>query len=283
MSISYRMLSYRMGVLGGSALGIAIATLFATRAGLTPLLWLAVAAFAVATSLFLAAMTKVVFGGESFAFLHYQLAAIATTAVLLPEALNLLALALAIAQAIGRLGCATAGCCYGRRGIPVQRIESAALFVIAVVLAVRIESAFVIYILASATTRFTLEYFRGDTRRHFLGISEAQWICLISVVAMATWQRGFAIVVAATTVLCAVSFRRLALVRALRTASNEVRVVDGIRISHGVTANVAHYTISSPKRLTERRARSIARLIGRDTQLIAGADGIYHVLIGGHA
>lgn len=275
-------ISYRTAVLGGSALAIAFATLFATRAGLTPLLWLAFAAFAVATSLFLAAMTKLVFGGESFAFLHYQLAAIAATAALLPEALNLLALALAIAQAVGRLGCATAGCCYGRRGIPVQWIESAALFVIAAIAAVRVEHAFVIYILASAATRFTLEYLRGDTRRHFLGISEAQWICLLSAVAMATWQRGLAIAIAATMVLSAVTFRRLGLVRAIRAASQDVRVVDGIRISHGVTANVAHYTISSPKRLTERRARSIARLIGRNTQLIAGADGIYHVLIGGH-
>ncbi|HEV7240693.1 MAG TPA: prolipoprotein diacylglyceryl transferase family protein [Thermoanaerobaculia bacterium] len=176
------LLSYRTCVLGGSVTGIAVTTLFATRAGLTPLLWIAVAAFAVCVALFLAAMTKVLFGVESFSFLHYQLATVAATMVMLPSALDLLALALAIAQAIGRIGCASAGCCHGRVGrVRVQYVESATLFVIAALTAIY---GFAFYVIAYAIARFTLEYFRDDERRRWLGVSEAQWICALSALAI---------------------------------------------------------------------------------------------------
>jgi len=184
-----RLLTYRNCVLGGCSIAIAVTACFATRAGLTPPLWIATASFAAASALFLAAMTKVLFGIERFAFLHYQLVTIAATSVLLAwvdaplaPALNLLALALAIAQAFGRIGCWRAGCCHGRDGIPVQCIESALLFAIAVACALRIEHAFVLYTLAYAVTRFALELLRGDRRRHFRGLSEAQWICAITFV-----------------------------------------------------------------------------------------------------
>lgn len=175
-------LSYRTCALGGPAIGIAIAALFATREGLTVPLWIAAAAFAVCVALFLAAMTKVLFGVESFSFLHYQLATVAAMFVMLPSALDLLAFALAIAQAIGRIGCASAGCCYGRVGrLRVQYVESATLFVIAALTAVY---GFAFYVLAYAVTRFTLEFFRYDRRRHFLGVSEAQWICASTAIAV---------------------------------------------------------------------------------------------------
>lgn len=174
--------SYRTCVLGGSAMGIAVATLFATRAGLTPLLWIATAAFAVCVAFFLAAVTKVLFGVERFSFLHYQLATIGATIVMLPAALDLLALALAIAQAIGRIGCASAGCCHGRVGrVRVQYVESATLFVIAAFTAIY---GFAFYVIAYAIARFTLEYFREDRRPRWLGVSEAQWICALSAIAI---------------------------------------------------------------------------------------------------
>jgi prolipoprotein diacylglyceryltransferase len=268
-------LSYRTCVLGGCATGIAVATLFATRAGLTPLLWLAVAAFAVSVALFLAAMTKVLFGVESFSFLHYQLATVAATLLVFAPALDLLALALTIAQAIGRLGCASAGCCHGRVGrFRVQYVESAALFAIAAVMVGAYgtygtygsyssysshSSQFLFYVLAYAATRFVLELYRTDERRHWRGVSEAQWICVLTSIAAAAWQQGLAIVVAVALVVAAIA-----------------RMTSRMRVSHGVTGGVEHYTISG---VTPRRARTLARRA--NAQLVPGTTpGVYHLLLG---
>ena len=253
--------SYRTCVLGGCSIAIAVSTLFATRTELSPLLWLAIASLAVAVALLLAAMTKVLFGNESFTFLHYQIAAIAAVALVHAPALNLLALALAIAQAFGRLGCASAGCCYGRDDIPLQKIESSLLFVIAALLMWKIEHAFVFYLLAYAVTRFTLEFFRGDRRRHFAGLSEAQWICVVTAISVAAWQRGAAIFIAAALLIASIA-------QMLRGRS--------VAISHGVTDGVEHYTISG---ITARRARRIAR--DANAQLVPGnARGVYHFVFG---
>ncbi len=325
--------SYRFCVLGGVSLGIAVSTYFAPRAGLTTLLWIAVVSFAVAIALFLAAITKVVFGTESFSFLHYQLAALASTSALLAAmhapllpALDLLALTLAIAQALGRIGCAGAGCCHGRpfrigirydnshvaehwsgaRLFPVQWIESCALFVIAIAIALTIGSApgtaFVLYATSYAIARFTLELFRGDVRPHRAGLSEAQWICLVTAIAVAAWQRGFTIVVAGALVLAAIAIHRAhridldSLARALFVARASAGVAEaaGVRISHGTTAGAEHYTISAPHSLTARDARSLtardARLFAalvrdlahpdRKLELVAGNGGIYHLVVG---
>lgn len=210
-------LTYRTCVLGGCAIAIATATLFATRVGLTPLLWIAVAALAVSVAFVLAVATKVLFGVESFSFLHYQLATVLTTIVVLPDALNLLALTLAIAQAFGRLGCASAGCCHGRGAFPLQRVESALLFAIAAFCALFIDHAFVIYALSYAVTRFALEFFRGDRRRHFRGVSEAQWICVATSIAMIAVD---AVVIPVAVLLAFATLMRFEI---------EVRVFGGVR------------------------------------------------------
>lgn len=317
---------YRTCVLGGVSTGILLAALLASRAGLTPQLWVAIVAFGVAVALFLAAVTKVVFGTESFSFLHYQLAALASTSFLLAAmkgpvlpALDLLALTLAVAQAIGRIGCASAGCCHGRpfrigirydrdrvaehwsgaRLFPVQWIESGALFVIAMAVATTIGrppgTAFVLYATSYAAARFTLEMFRGDARRHFLGLSEAQWICLVTAMAIASWQRGFTIAVAASLVLGALLHRahRIdfdALARAVLAArgTSDVASAANVRISHGVAGNAEHYTLSAAQPLTPRHAGSLAGLLRDiahpDQRIVltpAGHGGIYHVVIGG--
>lgn len=317
--------SYRFCVLGGVSLGIAVSMAFAPSAGLTTLLWIAVVSFAVAIALFLAAITKVLFGAESFSFLHYQLAALASTSALLMAmhapllpALDLLALTLAIAQAVGRIGCAGAGCCHGRpfrigiryddthvarhwsgaRLFPVQWIESATLLLIAIAAASKIGgapgSAFVLYATSYAVARFTLELFRGDVRPQLAGLSEAQWICLLTSIAVATWQRGFTIVIAAMLIVAALFVHRAhridldTLARALFTAraSDAVAEAAGVRISHGTTAGAEHYTISAPHAMTARDARSLAALV-RDLahpdhtlELVAGNGGIYHLVVG---
>jgi len=317
---------YRTCVLGGVSIGILIAALFASRAGLTPQLWIAIVAFGVAVALFLAAVTKVVFGTETFSFLHYQLGALASTSALLAAmkgpvlpALDLLALTLAIGQGIGRIGCANAGCCHGRpfrigirydrnhvaehwsgaRLFPVQWIESVVLIVIAIAVAMTIGrapgAAFVLYATSYAAARFTIEMFRGDARRHFLGLSEAQWICLVTAMAMASWQRGFTIAVASLLVLGAILHRthRIdfdALARAVLAArgTSGVASASNVRISHGIAGDAEHYTISAARPLTPRHAGSLAGLLRDiahpDQRVVltpAGHAGIYHVVIGG--
>jgi prolipoprotein diacylglyceryltransferase len=319
---------YRTCVLGGVAVGIVIATFFATPAGLTPLLWIAIASFAVAVALFFAAVTKVIFGVETFSFLHYQVGALAATGGLLAAtdgpvlpALDLLALTLAIAQAVGRIGCASAGCCHGRpfrvgirygrdrvaehwagaRLFPVQWIESSALFVIAVAVASAIDvapgKAFVLYATLYAAVRFTLELFRGDVRRHFGELSEAQWICVATASSIAIWQRGATMVVAALLAIAAVVMARAhriefdAIARAVfaARASTDVQPAADLRISHGRTAAIEHYTVSASRALTRRDARSLAALL-RDLihpdehiALTGGERGIYHLIVGGPA
>lgn len=316
--------SYRTCVLGGVSIGIIAATFFATRAGLTPLLWIAVVSFGVAIALFLAVITKVVFGTESFSFLHYQIAALASTSALLAAmnapilpALDLLALTLAIAQAIGRIGCASAGCCHGRpfrigvrydvprvaehwsgaRLFPVQWIESCALFLIAIAVAIAIGvapgKAFVLYATSYGAVRFTLEIFRGDARRHFFGISEAQWICVLTAIAMATVSNAAIVVAVALLIATTILLRRPrvdhdAFARAIfyARASSDVQSAAGLCISHGVSASTEHYTISAAGSLAARDARSLAALLrdiahpDRSLELVAGSGGIYHVVIG---
>lgn len=110
----------------------------------------------------------------------------------------------ALGQAIGRLGCHFAGCCYGvpceRFGIvfpegslapsgiallPTQLLESAALFLLTVVLVILLWRAqvgvpTVVYLLVYGTFRFILEFFRGDEIRGFWGpFSTSQWIALL--------------------------------------------------------------------------------------------------------
>ncbi|HEY2325608.1 MAG TPA: prolipoprotein diacylglyceryl transferase family protein [Thermoanaerobaculia bacterium] len=196
---------YRTCLFTGVIGGVAASAFFATRAELTIPLWIATAALTICVSLLLAIATKVLLGYETFSFLHYQIAAIATVAIVVPirGALDLLALALAITQSVGRIGCAGAGCCRGRRwryGIfPVQILESALLAVIAIITATligRTGAAFAFYASAYAAVRFGLEMLRGDSRRHLFSLSEAQWICL----GFALWQHNW--ILAAAMVAC---------------------------------------------------------------------------------
>jgi prolipoprotein diacylglyceryltransferase len=294
---------YRACVLGGVSAGILVSALFASRAGLTPSLWIAVAAFGVAIALFFAAITKVLFGKETFSFLHYQLMALASTSALLAAmgapilpALDLLALTLAMAQGFGRIGCATAGCCHGRpfrigirydrervaehwsgaRLFPVQWIESLVLFGIAIAVGLTIGdepgSAFALYATSYAAARFMLEILRGDRRRHLLQLSEAQWICLATAIGITAWQRGFGILIAALLALGALVLHRAnridfdAFARAVHAArsTSSVATMSAVRISHGKVDLAEHYTISADRPLTPRAAGWLAGLL-RDT------------------
>ena len=111
-----------------------------------------------------------------------------------------------LAQAFGRIGCFSSGCCYGReyhgighvvfgsRGLapagvplfPSQLVESACnivLFAALFIYARRIRPTGRVtgaYLLSYAVIRFTLEFFRGDAERgFFLGISTSQFISIL--------------------------------------------------------------------------------------------------------
>jgi prolipoprotein diacylglyceryltransferase len=303
---------YRACVFGGVLSGIAIAAFFAESV----LLWIAVAAFAVSMALLLAALTKVVFGVERFSFLHYQVATLASTAALLAAlrapvlpALDLLALALAISQGVGRIGCAFAGCCHGRpfragiryergrvaehfanaRLFPVQLVEATLLLALAVIVAMNIgRGAFVLYVSSYAAMRFALELLRGDRRPQFAGLSEAQWICAITALLFAPLVMRLAFVIAIFVVM---RMRRIdvdAFARAVHAVreTNAIEQVNGLRISHGLAGDEEHYTLST---VAPRHARKFAGMLrdlahpDRAMRCVVREHGIVQVIVGGAA
>ncbi|HEX2832561.1 MAG TPA: prolipoprotein diacylglyceryl transferase family protein [Thermoanaerobaculia bacterium] len=305
-------MSYRTAVFGGVIAGVSAAAFFAESL----LLWIAIAAFAIAMALLLAALTKVLFGIERFSFLHYQAATLASTAALLSAmhapvlpAMELLALALAIAQGIGRIGCAYAGCCHGRpfrvglryergrvaahfagaRLVPVQWLESVALLLLATAVALTIgRGAFVVYVSSYAVLRFALELLRGDRRPHFAGLSEAQWICVVTAIVFAPVAIKLLLALAAVVVM---RMRRIdvdAFARALHAVreTNELERVHGLRISHGRTGEAEFYTLSS---VAPERARALAELVrdlahpDRRVQCVTRDGGLLHIIVGGAA
>lgn len=116
---------------------------------------------------------------------------------------------IALGHAIGRLGCFSAGCCWGKPSnswfavtftekaheltgvpighglVPTQLIESAAnLLLFGILLWVRKKRAFegqviFAYAMMYAVVRFTVEFWRDDPRGTILGLSTSQFISLL--------------------------------------------------------------------------------------------------------
>ena len=114
------------------------------------------------------------------------------------KTLDLAAPFIALAQAIGRIGCFLNGCCYGRpvswgiyfpeyneRLIPVQLISSFDLLVIFIILRFLEErphrpgSVVVYYLLFSSLERFLAEFLRNDSTRNFFGLTIFQLISIV--------------------------------------------------------------------------------------------------------
>jgi phosphatidylglycerol:prolipoprotein diacylglycerol transferase len=123
--------------------------------------------------------------------------------------------ALALAQAVGRLGCLCAGCCYGRPTElpfavifhhpdslapleqplhPTQAYHAAAnglLFVILWQTARRRPRPGLVaglYLLLYPVGRFVIEFFRGDPRGAWAGLSTSQWVSMAVFSAGAAWM-----------------------------------------------------------------------------------------------
>lgn len=100
--------------------------------------------------------------------------------------LELAAPAIPLFHVFGRLGCFTAGCCYGIGNFPLQLVEAllnAVIFIILLWMQQREKmkgKTFLIYLIIYPSARFIIEFFRGDPERGFIGIfSVSQWISVI--------------------------------------------------------------------------------------------------------
>ena len=156
-------------------------------------------------------------GWARSAVYHHQIIALAVTILLLLQLgqpllayLDAWVVGWMVAQAVGRIGCLMAGCCYGRphrwgvcygskhleaghihylagvRLFPVQLLEMVSLICLAGIAALQIftgakpgdvmAGCFIGY----AFVRFHLEFLRGDTERPYLGgFSEPQWTAVL--------------------------------------------------------------------------------------------------------
>lgn len=203
------------GVILGSVFSLGVARASGLGAATTAIVLAAGTAAAIAFAL----ATEVLTGREVYTFYHYQILVIAGGAGLLAlldrpvlPCLDLVGLALAVTQGIGRLGCLMAGCCHGRphawgvrygeahaeqgfepalvgvRLFPIQAVESIGLLALAAAGAALVlggwpaGAALATYLVGYGTLRFGLELARGDAARPFAhGLSEAQWTALAVV------------------------------------------------------------------------------------------------------
>ncbi|MCM8787514.1 MAG: prolipoprotein diacylglyceryl transferase [Candidatus Omnitrophica bacterium] len=119
---------------------------------------------------------------------------------------DILSIAIPAGHAIGRIGCFSYGCCYGKpttsfigvifpptspviytgqRVIPTQLIESFFLFLIFLIIKFIFKKKkfdgqpFFVYLILYSIIRFFIEFLRGDPRGEFLYLSTSQWISTV--------------------------------------------------------------------------------------------------------
>lgn len=89
----------------------------------------------------------------------------------------------ALGQAIGRIGCFLNGCCYGKSiALPTQLFESAAMFIVYLILRRRVPSngrTFFLYLILYSSFRFFIEFLRGDNMLVIMGLTFSQFISII--------------------------------------------------------------------------------------------------------
>ena len=89
----------------------------------------------------------------------------------------------ALGQAIGRIGCFLNGCCYGKTpALPTQLFESAAMFIVYLILRRRVPSngrTFFLYLILYSVFRFFNEFIRGDNMLVIMGLTFSQFMSVI--------------------------------------------------------------------------------------------------------
>ena len=95
----------------------------------------------------------------------------------------------ALGQAIGRIGCFLNGCCYGKTpALPTQLFESAAMFIVYLILRRRVPSngrTFFLYLILYSVFRFFNEFIRGDNMLVIMGFTFSQFMSIIIFTAAA--------------------------------------------------------------------------------------------------
>ncbi len=121
---------------------------------------------------------------------------------------DMLAPAIAIGHSLGRIGCFFYGCCYGKictlpicvkfpfdspageSGQPVLPTQLISAFFLVIIFSVLLYirdkkkfdgEVFFNYLLLYGTFRFTIEFFRADTRGIFFYLTTSQWFSIISM------------------------------------------------------------------------------------------------------
>ena len=227
--------SYRHWGLLGYGFGAAVLLLTAQLSQRGLLLGLVVIASCVASFGIAVKLSFIIFGAERIVFFQQTLAALGLAAAVLAltdrplrAGLDLAIIGIGAFLSFGRVGCLSAGCCYGRparRGVryplamhttgfprhlcevtlwPIQLVEAALslLLVGAAITVVLVGwapgSAVAVYLVGYGFARLGLELARGDEARPTgLGLSEAQWTAPL-VAWLLAWRGGGWLVWAAT-------------------------------------------------------------------------------------
>jgi hypothetical protein len=215
--------AFRLAGCAGLVAAAALSAILVASRGLSLALAAALLAASALTFVGLALVERALLGQERLVYYHHAIAVLATSALLLRVLgrpvlayLDIVALGLGTFLSFGRGGCLMVGCCHGRphrwgirygedharegfygqfvgiRLFPVQGVE--AIWTGAVVAtgsALVLDgsppgSALSCYVVLYAAGRLVLERGRGDPGRPEIGgVSEAQWISLLALAAVA--------------------------------------------------------------------------------------------------
>jgi len=244
---------------------------------------------------------------------------------------DLVILLVAIFLAFGRVGCLHVACCHGRpsrigvhyhadhvalgfpkrwlgrRIFPVQLVESVVSAGLAVACTLVILSnhaagtATCVFVLGYALARFPLELARGDAARpYFKGLSEAQWIALVTTLAALGYGPTAAALVATTVLLAMLAgvaaYNRVGsglarpnhldeiehslhqLVR--RGDSQPVWTSWGLKLSANSLPDGTIDVVCSHAELTTERIEHVAVALFAQHRVVAGQTaGLFHVLV----
>jgi prolipoprotein diacylglyceryltransferase len=214
--------TFRVCVLAGFALAVAVGAALTAASGLSLAVTGALAVICAVTFVVQTLARKVVTGEERLIYYHHEIACVAAAACalwLLGEPvlsyLDVTIVGIGVCLAAGRLGCFAAGCCHGRpcgvgvryghdhvahglapdwlgiRLFPVQLVEAVAAAAIvtvcggAMLAGAAPGTAFAFYVVAYGAVRFGLEFARGDAGRGaFAGMTQPQWLSLACAIAL---------------------------------------------------------------------------------------------------
>jgi hypothetical protein len=274
-------------------------------------------------------------GEERIVFYQVATAAVVTVAIVgglasshAARLVDIATVGIGVFLVFGRAGCFSVACCHGRlarfgvvygpdhvrvglwsrlagrRLWPVQLVEggaSAALVVVALVIgwdAPGVPAS--VYILGYGLVRFVLELVRGDAKRPYaLGLSEAQWFAIATLLACAVWRPSiYSISAAGILVVAAVL---LVVTRAGRALFQPAHVYELHRaclraLDDGARQHTSAGVAASCHELPDRRldcvlsaddprwsvavADRLAKLLWRSPEVIGGRlEGVVHVIV----